>query len=127
MKTTIKILSAVLVIAIISSCKKNGTGGDATIEGHVKHHELHIPGAMVYIKYDAKEFPGADVSQYDANVQASMGDGHYKFEGMRMGNYYVYGVGYDSSITSSVYGGTPVKIKYSERKEIIDIDIPVVE
>jgi hypothetical protein len=127
MKTILKITSVLLLILSLAACKKNGTGGKATLMGHVKHHSVHIPNAMVYIKYDAKEFPGSDVSVYDASVQASSGDGHYEFEGLRPGNYYVYGVGYDSTISEAVFGGVAVKIKYSDRKETLEVDVPVVE
>jgi len=44
-----------------------------------------------------------------------------------MGEYYLYGVGYDSSISAPVFGGIPIKIKYSERKETIEINVPVIE
>lgn len=115
-----------LVLVLMASCKKNGTGGKATIEGSVEHHGLMIPNSMVYIKYKTTEFPGADVSVYDAKTQADA-TGHYKIENMRMGTYYLYGAGYDSSIYLPVSGGVPLVIKFSERKNTIDFDIPVTE
>lgn len=126
MKTTFKILTAILAITIISSCKKNGTGGDATVAAITKHHDRLIPFSTVYIKYDAKEFPGEDVSKYDANQQTDA-EGHTHFKELRPGNYYFYGVGYDSVAQAIVKGGVHLKIKWSERKEEIEQDVPITE
>lgn len=111
-----------------TSCKKNGTGGESEIAVWVKHHSNLIPGATVYIKYGAKEFPGADVSKYDeSKVTGTTGhsNGHTHFEGLLKGNYYLYAVGYDSTISQTVTGGLYVKIK--KNHEHIETDIPVTE
>ena len=126
MKKIITIGVLLIVILGIVSCKKNGTGGKATIKGYVKHHEQIIPMAKVYIKYGATEFPGTDLSLYDANVTANA-NAYYEIKDLRMGDYYLYGVGYDNTILESVFGGIPVKIKYSERKKEMDVIVPVVE
>lgn len=125
MKTTKSILTITLMLLTISACKKEGTGGKATITGHVKHHETHIPEAVVFIKYGATELPGTSASDYDDQAVASSGDGHYEFEGLNKGDYYVFSTGYDSTISEIVLGGTPVKIK--KKSETIEIDIPVTE
>lgn len=126
MKTITKIFTIIFALAIISSCKKNGTGGKATIKGYVKHHEQLIPLAKVYIKYGATEFPSSNVSNYDASVDADA-NAYYEVKNLRTGDYYLYGVGYDSTISAPVFGGTNVKIKYSERKDEIEINVQVVE
>jgi hypothetical protein len=111
------VITAILVVTMffsassISSCKKNSTGGDATIAASAKHHERTIPYSVIYIKYGAKEFPGNDVSKYD-NSQKTDRHGHTHFENIRPGNYYLYGVGYDSAIMHHVTGGVPVIIKW---------------
>lgn len=110
---------------VLAACHKEGTGGKATITGHVQHHTTPIPSAIVYIKYGEKEFPGSDVSGYDDNTLASSGDGHYEFEELRKGDYYIYGVGYDSTISETVRGGIPVKIK--KKTETVEINVPVTE
>ncbi len=127
MKTNIQISFIIISLFFLAACQKNGLGGDATINGHVKHHELPIPNAMVYIKYASKEFPGSDATVYDASTQASVADGNYEFAGLRPGIYYIYAVGYDSTISQVVSGGVAVKIKYGERKETLEVDVPVVE
>jgi len=125
MKTIKSILAIAIILLSITSCKKEGTGGKATITGHVKHHEVHIPDAVVYIKYGAKELPGTNASDFDAQTIASSGDGHYAFEGLQKGNYYLYATGYDSNISENVFGGIPVKIK--KKTETVETDVPVVE
>lgn len=125
MKTRLLLLSCSLIL--LFSCTKEGTGGDAELMGTVKHHSLAIPGAIVYIKYGAKEFPGTELSKYDASTTASLSDAHYHFEGLKRGNYYLYGVGYDSSINSVVTGGVAVKIKFGDRKGVTEQDVQVVE
>ena len=125
MKTKISII-ALIAVFIISACKKNGTGGQVTVAAITKHHDRHIPFSTVYIKYDAKEFPGDDVSKYDAK-QTTDKEGHTHFEGLRYGNYYFYGVGYDSVAQATVKGGVALKIKWKERKEEIELNVPITE
>jgi hypothetical protein len=120
-----KILLFLSVLTLIS-CKKNSTGGQATISCTVLHHTRVIPNATVYIKYGAKEFPGKDPSAYSDHKQADA-NGHVDFTGLRYGDYYLYGVGYDSSILLPVTGGDHLNIKWSERKKTFDFVVPVTE
>ncbi len=116
--------SLLLVIGLlVSSCKKEGPGGKSTISGIVAHHGAAIPNSVVYIKYGATDFPGTAVSAYDAQVTADA-SGNYKFEGLRKGDYYLYGVGYDNSVVAPVTGGVGVRLRTNEHK---DIDVPVTE
>jgi hypothetical protein len=113
---------------IILSCKKNGTGGEHELSVSVKHHEQLIPGATVYIKYGAKEFPGSDVSKYnDSRVCGITGHarGHVHFDKLLKGDYYLYAVGYDSTISMPVKGGVPVQLK--KKHSHTDVTVPVVE
>lgn len=123
MKT--KIIIAIVSIALfaITSCKKEGMGGKSTVKGYVKHHSVFIGNATVYIKYGAKEFPGADVSAYDTSVPADA-NGYYEIKNLQKGDYYIYGVGYDPNISENVYGGVPIKLR---SKETIEANLPVVE
>jgi hypothetical protein len=125
------IISLVLVIFLSTtffSCKKNGTGGESEISVFVKHHETIISGATVYIKYGAKEFPGTDLSKYDnSKVCGTIGHlaGHAHFEEMLKGDYYLYSVGYDSTISQAVSGGIYVRVK--SKHEHVEVDVPVTE
>lgn len=121
-----KITALVMAIFVIASCKKNGTGGDATVAAMTKHHDREIPFSTVYIKYGAKEFPGADVSKYDASQKTDK-EGHTHFEGLRYGDYYFYGVGYDSVAQAVVKGGVGLQIKRKERKKEFELKVPVTE
>lgn len=112
-----------LVLISFSACHKEGTGGKSSVSGYVMHHTKSIENAVVYIKYGATEFPGADLSKYDASFPTGA-DAHYEFKDLRKGDYYLYGVGYDNSVMESVTGGIGIKLKYSKA---ISTDVPVVE
>lgn len=128
MKITFKTISlAVLTIAILFSCKKGNTGGNATIAAHIKHHSTPIKGATVYVKFDADELPSNPTSDYDLKIEGEANEDHIHIEDLRYGKYYLYATGYDSSISAPVTGGIPIKIKWSERKDELDIDVPVTE
>ncbi|MES2139577.1 MAG: hypothetical protein V4511_07695 [Bacteroidota bacterium] len=114
---------SVISILSFSACYKEGNGGKSIVNGYVSHHSHRIPGSTVYIKYGAVEFPGTDVSKYDASVTADA-TAHYEFKDLRKGEYYLYGVGYDNAIQEIVSGGTGVKLKYNKATTS---DIPVTE
>ena len=117
------ILLVVSVSFIFTACHKEGIGGKSSVSGGVFHHEKPIPNAVVYIKYGATDFPGADVTTYDDHTTADA-NANYEFHNLRMGNYYLYGVGWDNSISSTVTGGISVKLKYNKS---YSTDVPVVE
>lgn len=112
------ILLSTLLIVILSSCKKNELGGTSTIKGAVMHHEKIITKASVFIKFNAKEFPGADTTKYDEKVRVDA-NGNYSFKCYK-GDYYLYGFGYDYGIAPpyEVNGGAPVHIRKNESVEI---------
>lgn len=120
-----KTIILIIVPLLSSSCTKEGKEGKATITGHVIHHQNHISNAIVFIKYGATELPGTNVTDFDDRTTASSGDGHYEFEELNKGNYYLYSTGYDSAIFENVAGGIPVEIK--KKLEIVEIDVPVKE
>lgn len=117
---TVFCLTVVLVYSF-GSCKKEGTGGKSKVSGNVKHHTQLIPNAIVYIKYGAKEFPGADISVYDDQVTADT-NAHFEFDGLQKGDYYLYGVGVDAS--DIVVGGIGITLR---RNEDLNSDVPVTE
>jgi hypothetical protein len=121
-KTTVAIIACLITFA----CKKEGTGGSTTVATIVKHHEKLIPYATVYVKYGAKDFPGEDVSKYDAS-EVTDKSAHVHFEDLRKGDYYFYAVGYDSSIAEVVKGGTGIKISRKDKDKHLDLNLPVVE
>jgi hypothetical protein len=123
------ISSIVLLVAatLVISCKKDpGPGGDTTIAALVKHHDRAIPGATVYVKYGAKEFPGDSPSNYDASEVADV-EGHTHFEDLKRGDYFFYAVGYDSSLTKTVKGGVHYEITKKDAGDHVDLNVQVVE
>ena len=124
MKKEILLTAVIGVGLIFSACTQEGIGGEASIKGHVKHHDEPIPNAKVYIKYGANELPGTQASDYDDEIQASSGDGYFEFKNLERGSYYLYSIGYDSMIFDSVFGGISVQLK---RGEDFDTAIPVTE
>lgn len=117
---------------LFTACSKNkcdksdpGLGGGGVITGAVKHHNAEIPSAKVYIKYGATEFPGADTSLYDDHKTASAADASFAFHDLKPGDYYLYGVGFDASISLPVTGGVTVEICGDEEEK--KTNVPVTE
>lgn len=109
--------AAIIALALLASCNKNdcdksdpGLGGGGSVSGNVQHHGTAIPDAQVFIKYGATEFPGADTSQYDLVRIASSSDASYIVTDLKPGDYYLYAVGYDNSISMPVTGGVGIEI-----------------
>ena len=126
MKTILRISNVLLAIAVvftIVSCHKEGTGGRSNVSGYAKHHDKPIPDCIIYIKYGAKDFPGTDISKYDASVTADA-NAYYEFKDLRKGDYYLYGVGYDDGIMEAVTGGIAIKLKYNKN---MTTNVPVTE
>jgi len=124
MKTLIK-LSLILVLALgFSACKKNQTGGKASVKGVVAHHGKPIGEAYIYIKFNTLDFPGDDYNKYDTYVKADA-NGNYSIP-LYKGSYYLYAKGFDLDIPSpfEVHGGTSFSIR---NKENLTIDIAVSE
>jgi len=109
------------------ACKKNQLGGKSDIKGKVMHHDVAIPFARVYIKYNATEFPGPDVSIYDTYLDADL-NGNFEIKKIYHGQYYFYAVGSDpsvSAVANNVKGGVGLKVKMF--KEITGFVVPVTE
>lgn len=109
---------------LLTCCSKEGPGGKAVIKGMVMHHTAPIPGAAVYIKYGAKEFPGTDITYYDASVNADA-QANYTFTDLKKGDYYLFGVGFDSTLVKTVTGGIPVEIK--SKTETVQAEVQITE
>ncbi|HXC05422.1 MAG TPA: hypothetical protein VNZ86_11760 [Bacteroidia bacterium] len=127
MKKIILVLAFGWAASGISSCCKGGTGGHASLTCNVFHHAKPIPGATVYIKYNASDFPGASTSSYDAHLTAGNTSNQVIFDNLNCGDYYLYGIGYDSSLMLPVTGGLHFQIKYSERKSAETTTVPITE
>lgn len=127
MKITFGILSFCILAFLFTCCKKNDIGGDASLLVHTAHHNGNITGATVYVKCGVYELPANITSNYDLKYTAAPDEDHIHITGLRCGNYYLYAVGYDSTISQPVSGGIPVEIPWKERKSEIEIHIPTTE
>lgn len=124
MKSLIKISILMFLFIGFTACKKNQTGGKASLEGVVAHHGKPIANAYVYVKFDTKEFPGEEYTKYDTYVQADA-DGYYKISFYK-GDYYIFARGYDLDIPAPyiVQGGLSVTLR---NREHLKKDIAVSE
>jgi hypothetical protein len=122
---SISLLAISLSLTTIS-CKKEGPGGNTDLNIYVRHHEVLIPGAVVYIKYGQREFPGHNSENYDSQTLAGTTGsdaGYASFKGLRKGNYYLYSVGYDTTIQMAVKGGIPVSVDKKSGEVIVDLPV----
>jgi hypothetical protein len=125
---SLKLAFIALALTAFASCKKNGTGGENTIAAFPKHHGVTIPNATVYIKYGATELPGVNASDFDDSkiaVKEGSGAAHAHFEGLLKGDYYIYSIGFDSTVNETVSGGIAVKITSKSGEQ--DVEVPVTE
>ncbi|GIV26514.1 MAG: hypothetical protein KatS3mg027_0328 [Bacteroidia bacterium] len=122
--TPINNIIVFILLLIAFACKKNQLGGKAEVKGYIKHHGKNIPYARVFIKFNAKDFPGNDTTVYDAKISADA-NAYYSIKFYK-GDYYLYAIGYDYSIPPPyvVSGGTHVYLRYNEVKQL---DIYVTE
>lgn len=122
------IILAIIISAttLFSSCCKEGLDGKATVTAAIRHHNEPIYGATVYIKFNTKEQP-ASLNDYDASFTAAPGDSAVVIDNLRCGDYYFFSTGFDPNINLPVKGGTPYTIRYGDRKQQINIEIPVTE
>ena len=123
---------ALFVFGIISSCCKAGLEGDATVVVFLKHHSTIIPNDSiwpdsVFVYFGQKELPSDYKTKYDAVFVGEAGEDHVHLPNLKCGKYYLFGSGYDNSIHQRVSGGMAIKIKHSERKQELDVDLPVTE
>jgi len=112
------LIGSVFILILVISCKKNQIGGKAEVSGYVKHHGKNIPYARIFIKYNAKDFPGNDTTIYDAKVSADA-NAFYTINFYK-GDYYLYAVGYDYAIPPPyvVKGGTSVHLRFNEKRSL---------
>jgi hypothetical protein len=109
-------------LLLAAGCKKNQLGGKSSVSGTVTHHEKLIPFSRVFVKFNAKEFPGSDTTKYDHRIETGA-DGKYTFSCYK-GDYYLYGKGFDTGISEVVTGGIHVKVRSNEN---VDATVHVTE
>lgn len=123
-------LAALASSLILTGCNRSddsgdggaGKGGNATLRVTPRHHGLAIDSCTIYIKYNSSELSAT----FDDSVQCVQIDGKPvgTFSGLKKGNYYIYGKGWDPYIIQSVAGGIPYTIT---EEQAWDIAVPVTE
>ena len=129
----IGLLLCSLIFASFSGCKKGcspGTGGDVTFSFYPQHHSKAIIGTAVHpdtimIKYNASDFPGVNLTNYDLFAVGKTGSDHINVSNMHCGQYFMYVAGFDTTITLRVVGGIPIDI--GETSGTKTIYVPVTE
>ena len=121
-----------LCIFAASACKRAGTDGDATLVVFPQHHGRTIPNHAgypdsVYVKFNAQELPTNPTQNFDVVFVGEVGEDHVHCEHLHTGNYFLYATGWDTTINQRVTGGESIKIKYKDRKQEIDVNVPVTE
>lgn len=128
MRGIVNIAVVLLASASIFACCRPddtevaGKGGNATLKVTPQHHSKDIPNCKIQIKYNTQELP----SSFDEAVMTVDENGRpvATFSGLKKGNYYIYGSGYDSSIGQDVVGGIPYTITEENTQ---NITVPVTE
>ena len=138
MKKIIACVGALLVVSMLSSLsscsKKNdcnaGTGGSLTIVAFPQHHGRSIYSRenyrdTIFVKFNASDFPGVNPSSYDTKFIGDSGTNFVTLNGLQCGNYYFYGVGWDTTGPYRVTGGIP----YStiQKTGSLNLAVPVTE
>jgi hypothetical protein len=116
----------------IHSCNKPGTGGNATLVVFPQHNGNAIKNHAgypdtVFLKFNVKELPGLHAGDYDTYFTGNKGEDHVNCTGLKAGQYYLFAVGYDSTILSKVAGGMSYKLKYKDRKGETNVNLAVIE
>jgi len=112
------------------SCQVAGSGGNTTIVAFPQHHGASIISHTNYrdtafIKFNTQEFPGTDPSLYDLTFIGEDGVDHVNLEGLKAGRYYIYMVGWDTTISERVTGGIPYVL--TETSGEVNLNVPVTE
>lgn len=115
--------AAIFTLSMFGCKPEPGPGGKGEIKGVCAHHSRPISGTRVFIKYGTVNSPGTDPTAYDDSTVAGA-DARFSFSELEQGTYYLYGIGFDSSISMPVTAGVPVVL---DKKEVTDILIPVTE
>lgn len=123
-KNTPLVIIFFTIVFSFQACKKNDIGGKATIHAMIFHGTTPMVGtATLYVKFDATSAPANPTTDYDLKITGEPDDNHVHVEELRPGNYYLYAVAFDSTASVAVKGGVATTIKWSERKEIKEIEV----
>ena len=128
-----KLFSGVLLLVLLIycfSCKKAGLAGDNTVVAYPQHHgksifSHSIPNFRdtIYVKFNAVELPGTSPTNFDKTFIGEIGEDHVHIHGLQIGKYYLYGVGWDTTISQRVSGGIPIELKQLTAETMINVPV----
>jgi hypothetical protein len=118
-----------VTLLFLFGCSKESTlvgfGGNAKLNIFVTHHTAPIDSGIIKIKFNSLEAPTDDVYSYTQNFKT---DSSTKVQsiisGLKQGQYYLYVLGWDPSISSLVQGGIPFTVDVQTN---YNITIPTTE
>lgn len=130
MKNQLLTLSGVLFISLfLFSCKKDkctgGSGGSLTIVAFPKHHGNDTKPLWAYVKFNTKNFPGDNPSNYDLRIAGDTTENHIEIENVKCGDYYIYAIAIDPAINDTVVGGVPFST--AETTGEVNVNVAVTE
>ncbi|HEY9177442.1 MAG TPA: hypothetical protein VIN07_07105 [Flavipsychrobacter sp.] len=106
-----------------------GKGGNASFEITPNHDGIDIDSCMVYIKYDASVIPAN--GRYDDSTWAVRETKTQPpvatFSGLKPGNYYIYGQGWDLIRSQHVHGGLPYIILQDNTNTTHIFNLPLMQ
>lgn len=135
LQNAVMMISAAALVAGAAACNRSddsgcvaGTGGDLTLVVFPQHHGKPIPNKAnyldtVFVKFNTQDAPSDGV--YDKYFVGEAGEDHIHLTGLKCGNYYLFGTGYDTTINQRVKGGIPYTTEQSSGE--VDLNLPVTE
>jgi hypothetical protein len=136
-KLIIGFTGSFLLTCVFFSCKKEtiescvaGPGGYVTLIVFMQHNEHAVVNLKnyrdtVYVKYNRREFPGSNPTVYDEIHIGDWPGDSVVIPNLRCGDYYLYGVGFESIHSYRVSGGIPFST--DKKNGIVKVTIPVSE
>lgn len=119
-------VAAISMFMFATSCKHDenavigGKGGNAGVIVYPHHHHVatHLINFTVYVKYNTSDAPANGV--YDDSLTCTNHDSLVSatFTGLKNGNYYFFGKGYDTSIAQDVKGGAPYTVAVQQTQSM---------
>lgn len=133
MKLTSLFLGLTACALTFAACNRDdegtaGKGGSASLRVYPLHHGISVDSVItVYVKYNTQDKPANNI--YDDSVKTvNLGASLPRmalFPGLKKGNYYFFGHGWDPAISQPVEGGMPYTLTTDNKQ--VDINLPVTE
>jgi len=128
------LIAALFLFFLLPACKKEnkcvaGQGGNVELVVKLNHHGMSIPNDSlkpdtVWVLFNATGWKNAPAG-YNMMVIGEPGEDHIHVDGLRCGDYYLHGAGWDTSLNETVRGG--IGTSFSTTSGEVVVEIPVSE